>query len=383
VGAVRVSSSCFPPHSTRSWYATRSSRTSSTHPRHARRRPGERLWMTAPLLRPTPPSPGCPRYSPAEAGPCRRKPCRRTGEPPTHPMSPVGVVRAAPRPRGNRTGYVIDALSPARSPSQWRSVNSCFVQPGGRFCAPRRRGGPDVMASLNPAALVAPSRHLLWPRRRHPAGRWRARSPRALSRRWRCWYHCAAGIDAAPCGHPAYPSGWRGVRLRGAAAAPGTVHPGLCAGLADFGPLSDRYGRKVILVPGWWRSRSPPRHRRSHPMARSCVRGAQGLLRSAPRRGGSGLHREALPVRWRSTGTALRTSFWWPAYRPRLRAGGCPGLGWRWYWSEDRYWPRCRAWARSSSPTRPRSELGTEVPRGRHAGQATAAPALPGLVDAG
>ena len=120
-----------------------------------------------------------------------------------------------------------------------------------------------------------------------------------------------------------------------AAAALGTAYSlSYALGLLIFGPLSDQYGRKVILVPGMG-----PGHRHGGPLCRSVHRGRRsaarraGFVRGELRIGGAAVRRRGTPpalALHRRIG-AVSTAFLVAGILGQVYAQAVArALGWRW-----------------------------------------------------
>jgi MFS transporter, YNFM family, putative membrane transport protein len=137
-------------------------------------------------------------------------------------------------------------------------------------------------------------------------------------------------ITLAPVIAEVYASG-----ARAAAAAVGTTYA-LAYGLGFliFGPLSDRYGRKPILVPGMVVlavATAGLAAASSLPMV-AVLRSIQGLLAASFATVALAYVGEALPPRWRSTGIgAMSTAFLSAGILGQVYAQAvAQALGWRW-----------------------------------------------------
>jgi MFS transporter, YNFM family, putative membrane transport protein len=120
-----------------------------------------------------------------------------------------------------------------------------------------------------------------------------------------------------------------------AAAALGTTYSLAYAfGLLLFGPLSDRYGRKPVIVPGMAAlalATAAMAAASSLPMV-ALLRSVQGLLASSFATVALAYVGEALPPRWRSTGIgAVSTAFLVAGIVGQVYAQAVAlALGWRW-----------------------------------------------------
>jgi YNFM family putative membrane transporter len=121
----------------------------------------------------------------------------------------------------------------------------------------------------------------------------------------------------------------------GAAAALGTTYSlAYAVGFLIFGPLSDRYGRKAVLVPGMvaFAIATAALALASSMTLVAVLRAVQGLLASSFAAVALAYVGEALPRRWRSTGIgAIATSFLVAGIVGQVYAQGvADALGWRW-----------------------------------------------------
>jgi YNFM family putative membrane transporter len=122
---------------------------------------------------------------------------------------------------------------------------------------------------------------------------------------------------------------------RGAAAALGTAYSlAYALGLLIFGPLSDQYGRKVILVPGMAALAIATAALSVAPSIQlvGVLRVVQGLLAASFASVALPYVGEALPRRWRSTGIgAVSTAFLVAGIVGQVYAQAVArALGWRW-----------------------------------------------------
>jgi MFS transporter, YNFM family, putative membrane transport protein len=121
----------------------------------------------------------------------------------------------------------------------------------------------------------------------------------------------------------------------GAAAALGTAYSlAYALGFLVFGPLSDRYGRKVVLVPGMAAlaiATAGLAAASSLPLV-ALLRTVQGLLAASFAAVALAYAGEALPPRWRSTGIgAVATAFLVAGIVGQVYAQAvAQALGWRW-----------------------------------------------------
>jgi YNFM family putative membrane transporter len=121
----------------------------------------------------------------------------------------------------------------------------------------------------------------------------------------------------------------------GAAAALGTAYSlAYALGFLVFGPLSDRYGRKVVLVPGMAALAIVTAClcvASSVPLV-AMMRAAQGLVAASFAAVALAYVGEALPPRWRSTGIgAVSTAFLVAGIVGQVYAQAvAQSLGWRW-----------------------------------------------------
>jgi YNFM family putative membrane transporter len=121
----------------------------------------------------------------------------------------------------------------------------------------------------------------------------------------------------------------------GAAAALGTVYSlAYALGFLIFGPLSDRYGRKAVLVPGMVAFAIATGALSVAPSMTlvGVLRAVQGLLASSFAAVALAYVGEALPPRWRSTGIgAIATAFLVAGIAGQVYAQAvAEALGWRW-----------------------------------------------------
>ena len=121
----------------------------------------------------------------------------------------------------------------------------------------------------------------------------------------------------------------------GAAAALGTAYSlAYALGLLIFGPLSDRYGRKVVLVPGMvgLAIATAALSLASSMIMVGVLRAVQGLLAASFAAVALAYVGEALPRRWRSTGIgAVATAFLVAGIIGQVYAQAvADALGWRW-----------------------------------------------------
>jgi MFS family permease len=121
----------------------------------------------------------------------------------------------------------------------------------------------------------------------------------------------------------------------GAAAALGTAYIlAYALGFLIFGPLSDRYGRKVILVPGMAAFALATAALSLAPSMTlvGVLRAVQGLLAASFAAVALAYIGEALPPRWRSTGIgAIATSFLVAGIVGQVYAQAvAEAFGWRW-----------------------------------------------------
>jgi MFS transporter, YNFM family, putative membrane transport protein len=121
----------------------------------------------------------------------------------------------------------------------------------------------------------------------------------------------------------------------GAAAALGTAYSlAYALGFLVFGPLSDRYGRKAVLVPGMTAlavATAGMSAASSLPLV-ALLRSVQGLLAASFAAVALAYVGEALPPRWRSTGIgAVSTAFLVAGIAGQVYAQAvAQALGWRW-----------------------------------------------------
>jgi predicted MFS family arabinose efflux permease len=121
----------------------------------------------------------------------------------------------------------------------------------------------------------------------------------------------------------------------GAAAALGSAYSlAYALGLLIFGPLSDRYGRKVVLVPGMvaLAIATAALSLASSMTMVGVLRAVQGLLAASFAAVTLAYVGEALPRRWRSTGIgAVATAFLVAGIAGQVYAQAvADALGWRW-----------------------------------------------------
>jgi predicted MFS family arabinose efflux permease len=121
----------------------------------------------------------------------------------------------------------------------------------------------------------------------------------------------------------------------GAAAALGTVYSlAYALGFLIFGPLSDRYGRKAVLVPGMVAFAIATGALSVAPSMTlvGVLRAVQGLLASSFAAVALAYVGEALPPRWRSTGIgAIATAFLVAGIAGQVYAQAvAEAFGWRW-----------------------------------------------------
>jgi MFS family permease len=124
-------------------------------------------------------------------------------------------------------------------------------------------------------------------------------------------------------------------------------------GFLVFGPLSDRYGRKPILVPGIAAlaiATAGLTAASSLPMV-ALLRSVQGLLAASFAAAALAYVGEALPPRWRSTGIgAISTSFLVAGILGQVYAQAvAQTLGWRWVFGLA----APSSWPRPASPYKP------------------------------
>ena len=120
-----------------------------------------------------------------------------------------------------------------------------------------------------------------------------------------------------------------------AAAALGTTYAlAYALGFLIFGPLSDRYGRKAILVPGMAVLAIATAGLAAAPslLIVALLRCVQGLVASSFAAAALAYIAEALPPRWRSTGLgAMSTAFLSAGILGQVYAQGVAlAIGWRW-----------------------------------------------------
>jgi YNFM family putative membrane transporter len=148
---------------------------------------------------------------------------------------------------------------------------------------------------------------------------------------------CVAGTGSALLGHPARTRNQRalGEDETAAAAALGTTYA-LAYGLGFliFGPLSDRYGRKPILVPGMavLAVATAGLAAASSLSIVAVLRTIQGFVAASFSAAALAYAGEALPSRWRSTGIgAMSTAFLSAGILGQVFAQAvAEALGWRW-----------------------------------------------------